>query len=318
MSDNYVNNPINLVHYHMLKHKSFEEIRTLLGLSESELIDNINKINCSNNQKTPIIYIDEKPKIAYQKREFTIHQLNNLKKKLKLMVVSDKHIDHLYDSFRYIDDVYEEAERRGINYIFDLGDILNGPITRVHDPKKVRTGTLEGSIEQLKKHHPSSIPTYFITGNHDLKFMESNACNIGKLIESECKNMVFLNNLFTCINIGNLRINLSHGSIEDKHLAHIKLNKEFKFLSTNNPHIICQGHFHISNCPVSDGPLLCQVPSLKFSRSNSYISKNSKGDEMGAVFLTIKELSDTFEIEQETVEFIQAKRLVKREISIGK
>lgn len=215
------------------------------------------------------------------------------------MLVGDKHIDHLEDNFRYIDRVYEEAEARGVDFVLDLGDILNGPQSRVKNKKKVKTGTLEGSMEQLITRHPRNKETYFITGNHDIKFMCIDWCDIGRLIESEIPCMHFLNNLFAPINIGNFRINISHGSIEEKRLTRIKLSQEFKFLTLNDPHVIGQAHFHISNIPEKQiSPVLCQVPSLKFSFDTTSVSKN-KGNEIGAIFLTIREYPDKFEIEHE-------------------
>ncbi|MDD2409874.1 MAG: metallophosphoesterase family protein [Bacilli bacterium] len=297
---------INIIHYFILKHYSFEMILNKLYLNEQELLDYLNIINLNSNQKTPVININGKPKIVYSKREFTIHNLENVKSKLKLMLISDKHIDHTDDRISLINNAYNEAIKRGVDYVFDLGDILNGPLSEVHNQSKVRTGTLEGSIEQLKKYHPDVIPTYFITGNHDLKFMLHDSCNIGKLIESECKNMIFLNNLFTCINIGDLHINLSHGSIENKQLTTIKLNKEFRFLTYNDPHIICQGHFHISGISNNYGALLYQIPSLKYDK------------DLGAVFLTIKELTDEFEVLYEKLEFKDNKQQVKSELRLKK
>ena len=317
--DKFVNQTINLVHNFLLRNSRFDEIMYYLNLEQDELIDYINQINLKNNQTIPVMIINDRPKIVYHKREFKVHEFVTMKKRTKIMLVSDKHIDHTEDRIGYINDVYEEAEKKSIDYVFDLGDILNGPASKVHNPRKVRTGTLEGSIEQLKKHHPSNIPTYFITGNHDLKFMESNACDIGNLIEHECKNMVFLNNLFTSVNIGNFRINLSHGSLENKHLSNIKLYKEFRFLTKNRPHIICQGHFHVSDSIEDVRPFLYQVPSLKAGNGSSRVGKvNGKGGELGVIFLTIKELSDEFEIEYEKLEFVETKKLIKREINLKK
>ncbi len=297
---------INIIHYYILKHYSFEMILNKLYLSEQELLDYLNIINLNSNQKTPIMYVNGQPKIVYSKREYGIHNFECAKKKIKIMLVSDKHIDHSDYKVNYINEVYNEAIKRGVDYVFDLGDILNGPLTRVHNRSKVKTGTLEGSLEQLVKYHPHVIPTYFVTGNHDLKFMLTDSCNIGKLIETECKNMVFLNNLFAAVNIGNLRINLSHGSIENKQLTLIKPNKEFKFLTYNEPHIICQGHFHSSGMSDSDGPLLYQIPSLKLDKDS------------GAVFLTVRELTDEFEVLYEKYELNDTKQLIKNEMCLKK
>ena len=313
---------VNLVHYLMLKHKSatFEEIQSLLNLESEELLNYITQINMENNQKIPIGFINGKPKIIYHKKTFETHDFDFPKNKLTLMLVSDKHIDHNDDRVKYIEHVYNEASRRGVDYVFDLGDILNGPSSQIHNPDKVLTGTLEGSLSRLIKYHPTNIPTYFITGNHDLKFNKSDMCDIGRLIESEVKNMIFLNNLFAPINIGNLRINLTHGSIENKHINHVKLSKEYKHLSYNDPHIICQGHFHLSGIYDENTPFLYQIPSLKSGIDNYKTNKrnNRVGDEIGAIILVIKELSNEFEIRHERLEFIESTKVTVSEMALKK
>ncbi|MDD3340838.1 MAG: metallophosphoesterase [Bacilli bacterium] len=282
------------------------------------MIQFIDEINSMNATKVPIYMENGHPRIVYSKREYTVQHLNAPKKKFTIMLESDKHIDHVCDNFEYIHNNHEEAAKRGVDYIFDLGDVFNGPLYRVNNPKKVRTGTLEGAIQRLKQYHPSRIPTHIITGNHDLKYMEYYACDIGRLAEYECKNIIFCDNLFTSIQIGNFRVNFSHGSIENKLLANINLSKEHPFLTANNPHMIAQGHFHISSYPEYSNPFLCQVPSSKVSKQKEKTTVGNKGKETGIVFITVNELSDEFEIEQETIEFGGTKKFVKREIRIKK
>lgn len=312
MDNNYINDPINLVHSHLLSHdgkyryKNFHELCEILNLTEFELIDCINRINDTNNQTIPVVYQEGEPKISYHNKEFVVHELRWLKKRLKLMIRSDLHIGHVNDSVENIIKTNEEAEKRNVDYILDLGDILNGPIEKAKKPENVRIGTLEDSIMELQKYQ-ASIPTYFITGNHDLGFMETDLCDIGRVMETECNNMTFLNNLFTCIDVGGLRINLSHGYIENKYLALIKSNKEYRFLNTNNPHMIFQGHYHIFDINEIPNTLLGQVPSLRYG-----------ANDIGVIFLTINELEESYEVELEFLQFDDEKQPLKQEMLIKK
>ena len=49
------NKIINIIHYFILKHYSFEMILDKLYLNEQELLDYLNIINLNSNQKTPVI-----------------------------------------------------------------------------------------------------------------------------------------------------------------------------------------------------------------------------------------------------------------------
>lgn len=311
----YGDKQFNLINYYLLKHKSFLEICQILSITSFELIYYIDLINQFNAQRTPIIENEEGLKIAYSRRTFEPKIFPISKKTFQIMLVSDKHIDHIDDCPSYIDYVYNEALKRGVDYVFDLGDILNGPANRIRKPEKTLSGTLEGSLKRLVEIHDFDIPTYFVTGNHDIKFMEIDCCNIGEIISRECHNMFFLNNLFSTVQIGNLRINLSHGSIECQKISQIKLYKEYRFLTANKPHILCQGHFHTFDFAERNDIMLCQVPSLKKSSCDGdKIVSNSAG----VIFLTVHEKKDYFEILKETVDLSKIKVISKRETVLSK
>ncbi len=295
---------INIVRYYLLKNIPYELLllkleRAEVFLLEEEVIDIINYINETSGQYVPIEIVNNKIYLNYEKRTYNIQRFDINKKFFKIMVTSDKHFDHRDLNYDYLDEAYDEAINRGVDFIFDLGDILNGPKEMVFNKEKVKTGTLDGSIESLRKNHPYEIPTYFITGNHDLMFMYNDGCNIGKVIEEECKNIIFINDLFSPIEIGNFRFNISHGSIEHQKLTEIDLRHDFEFLKTNRPHMICQGHFHCCGELEQSYPYLYQIPSLKTN------GKNKKGSQFdsGVVFLEIYETSKAFEVEQERVSF---------------
>jgi len=352
MSNIEIFDPINLVHSYMLKNYSFEKIKLYTGLRQEELIRSINAINANNNQTIPLTFDNNgNPKIAYQKRHIEIHNFDWFGKELKLAYMADKHIDHKSDRIGYIKKSYQFIEEVwGADYILDLGDILNGPQELVHNPRSCRTGTLEGSMEQLIKYHPKKIPTYFITGNHDLKFMEHSRCDIGRLIEQECPNMRFLNNLFTCLDFGGFKVNLTHGSIEDRYLSDITLGKEHPLLTYNDPHVIVQAHFHISKFlhfqdedrygrkreNKFNDTILCQVPALKSGNPKAnLISENpnsnrnykqrrisninrNMGSDTGVVLLTIKRYNNELDVSHEFLNFSETSNIIQTEKSYKK
>lgn len=297
-----------LMYKHSQKYYNFEEICKLYNITEEELIIYIDEINKMSNLNIPITYQDNKPKICHQKKEYKIHEFEIPKKQFKLCFVSDKHIGHIDDRLKYVNNVYEEAEKNNIDLVFDLGDLLNGPMEMAKNPLNVRISNLTDSIKETNLFHQSTIPTHFITGNHDLGFMETDYSDIGKLIEKECKNLFFINNLFAPIEVNGLRINLSHGYIEQKHLRNIKLYKEYKFLTVNNPHLILQGHFHLNNLTEQKDTILYQIPSLKYKEgmeNNNNI--NGCGYSIGAIFLTVDCFEDYFEMRFDEIEFIEKK-----------
>ncbi|MDD2505125.1 MAG: metallophosphoesterase family protein [Bacilli bacterium] len=294
------------------RYRTFKEICELLNLSEKELIQYIDILNEVTNEAVTVKFNNETPTFNHRKKEYKTHEFHIPKNKFKLCFVSDKHIGHKDDRIQYVHEVYEEAEKRGVDLVFDLGDLLNGPIEKAKKHSKVKIGNLEDSIIAAQKFHQSKIPTHFLAGNHDIGFMDTDGCDIGKLIEQECKNLYFLNNLFAPIEINGLRLNLSHGYIEQKYLHFIKLFKEYKFLTINDPHIILQGHFHRDHVSENNDTILCQVPSLRYS--DEQINQNSTkayGNNIGAIFLSVEENRNEYDLCFEEMEIIETKKLVK-------
>lgn len=307
---------LNSIHYGILKRWDLSVIQKELNLTNEQIQEYIENINYSNNQTLFLKNLENKVSIDYDKTTYKIHKFNTKKSDFKIMVVSDKHIDHRNDRIKYIDNVYDEAVKRGVDLVFDLGDILNGPKSLVHNPKKVRTGTLDGSLEQLKRLYPTEFKTHFITGNHDLKFMKHDLCDIGKIIEQECSSMKFLNNLFAPIEINGFRINLSHGSIENKELTLISDFNEDKHLIYNKPHSIFQGHFHKSDCLYNEGIALFQATALK--GCSSKVNPANHSNHPGAIYLSIKEVSNIYEIQYEQLTFIESEKINKKEFHVKK
>lgn len=300
-----------LIKYYLLVFKditrpnNFYELCKITGLSEKELSIYIN-ILVNSGEINPSLFYNSK---ILKKQKEEIYEFNTPSNSFQICFMSDKHIGHTDDDIKAVHAAYEEAERRGVDLVFDLGDLLNGPIEKAKSKEKVRIGSLEESLKEANNFHQSVIPTYFITGNHDLGFMKTHRCDIGNLMEQECNNLYFLNDLFAPIEVNGLKINLSHGYIEQRYLRFINLQRENKFLTINNPDLIMQGHFHIYSLSKKNGILLYQIPGLKQNGK----TKKSSADKcrVGAVYLSIEKFKDHFEIREEEVDLQKPKKLTK-------
>lgn len=315
---------LQLIQYKLLIYKNlsrnnrsfytFEELCEELDLSAEELTYFINKINNTNNQTIPVHKRGNKLKICYSKKEYKVHDFHIPKKTYKIGFISDKHIGHKNDRIRYVHNVYEEGDKRGVDLYFDTGDLLNGPRELAKYAENVRIGDLEESITEANLFHNSNKPTYFITGNHDLGFLLTDYCDVGRAIEEECDNLHFLNNLFAPITVNGLRFNMSHGYIEQKYLCNIKHNKEFRFLTTNDPHLIVQGHFHTHNLSDQDNIILYQIPSLRFGDAHLQNCKKSndlRRNSIGAIFLTVHEFGNNLELRFDEMHFVEKNIVTK-------
>ncbi len=313
MSDEEV---LHLLKYYLLiikdvtKPRNLYKLCKLTGLTEKEVLINMRDLLKSGNLNSALFYENFKFK-EKTKQEVKVHQFNVAKKRFQICFTSDKHIGHAFDDIESVHTIYDEAEKRGVDLIFDLGDLLNGPKRKAKYKNDIRIGTLNDSLIETNEFHQSKIPTYFITGNHDLGFMKSNLCDIGKVIEEECDNLYFLNDLFAPLEINGLKINISHGYVEQKYLRFINLQNNNKFLTINNPDLIMQGHFHVYSLCKQNGKFLYQIPSLKYNNKSTKNFSLNQECRVGAVFLTVEKFNDLYEIRTETMDLQKPKRLSK-------
>ena len=308
----YEPNTINKIHYRMLaKRNGFELIKKAFSLTDEELLSIINYINENNYQTIPIFNEGGKRKIKYSRTKYHIHQLKWLNESLKLAFIADKHIGYIHDKFEYIEKAYNKIAKWGADYVFDLGDFFDGPVQKSYNPSTCRLHTLEEALLEVQKYHPKEILTHFITGNHEIGFMDIDGVDIGRVIEEILPNMQFLNNLFTCIDINGLRVNLSHGSIEKKYLNYINLEREYKFLNNNSPHIISQAHGHISGATLKRDILLNQVPSLTFYGKHHH-------KRTGIVLLEIYDAANQYEMVHHSIHFNEEEKEETQELILRK
>lgn len=310
----------------IFKRWNFKEIARSLDMDLDELLDFMEEKEIATKAKVPLHVDEGGPRLIYKHQEYNNHTINTPNQDIRLMFTSDWHLDHVDDLPELKDAAYELAQKKNVDKIIHLGDYLNGPNTinpnneklsksKLRRFEKYRTGTLEGALERLKEVHCPDIEHYFITGNHDLEFLPHDKVNIGELIQSSCKNSEFLGNCLAYLNINGFRITLSHGNYESinnsyQYLDLINLNKQYGYLTKNNPHIIAQGHFHFGQLS-SDDKL--QIPCLK--KTPNYLSNNKYGYP-GVVFLNVYPENKTFQIEYEAVYFGDEEMVVKKEYKI--
>jgi len=102
--------------------------------------------------------------------------------RIKFGVIGDTHAGSLYAHYAALQGFYDHAQRDGVERIFHAGDVLDGHKVYRGQEFELRDHGLEEQCGRLGKDAPRSVPTSFITGNHDQSFKTAAGAPVGRMI----------------------------------------------------------------------------------------------------------------------------------------
>ncbi len=185
----------------------------------------------------------EKVKI---KKSNEIYELKNELSHLKLLLISDTHLGSKYDRLDILRYLYEKAENKNVNYILHSGDLTDGLSGRPQQIYDLREQSYSGQRDYVIEKYPhSKIPTYIISGNHDLWWVKQCGSDIIQDICNQREDLHYLGSDCEDLKIGKLKIRLYHGKGGSSYAKSYKLQKYLDSISMEErPHILQTGHTH--------------------------------------------------------------------------
>ena len=165
---------------------------------------------------------------------------------LKLLLISDTHLGSKYDRLDILRYLYSEAEDRGVNYVLHSGDLTEGRSNRDDQIYSLREASYTGQRDYVIDKYPkSSVPTFLISGNHDLWWVKKAGADIVKDICDKREDLTYLGSDCEDLKIGRLRIRLYHGAKGQAYAKSYKLQKYLDSIAPDElPHILQTGHIH--------------------------------------------------------------------------
>lgn len=179
-------------------------------------------------------------------KENSVYKLPNNLEHLKLLMISDTHLASKYDRLDILRYLYAEAEDRGVNYVLHSGDLCEGVSGRQQQLYELKENSYTGQRDYVIDKYPKSdIPTYLISGNHDLWWVKQCGADICKDICNQRQDLIYLGSDCEDMKIGKLRVRLYHGSKGQSYAKSYRLQKYLDSISADElPHILQTGHIH--------------------------------------------------------------------------
>ena len=179
-------------------------------------------------------------------KESELYQIPNNLDHLKLLLISDTHLASKYDRLDILNYLYDEAGKKGINYVLHSGDLTEGLSGRPQQLYELKEASYTGQRDYVIDKYPKTdIPTYVIAGNHDQWWIKQCGADICRDISNNREDLIYLGSDCEDLKIGKLRIRLYHGTGGGAYAKSYKLQKYLDSVPMEErPHILQTGHIH--------------------------------------------------------------------------
>ena len=235
---------INKLKYLINKKKSLQEICDILELKDYEVIGIVELLKQDGEL---VDYINgQVVKLKKPIKSDEIYQIPNKMEHLKLLLLSDTHLGSKYDRVDILRYLYARAEDENVNYVLHSGDLTEGLSGRPQQLYEIKEASYIGQRDYaIEKYPQSNIPTYMISGNHDLWWIKQCGSDIVKDICNHREDLHYLGSDCEDLKIGKLKIRLFHGKGGQAYAKSYKIQKYLDTIPIKEmPHILQTGHIH--------------------------------------------------------------------------
>ncbi len=168
-------------------------------------------------------------------------------KTFKFGIVSDTHLCSNEERLDELHTFYSICKKEGITEIVHSGDLIAGQGIYKGQENEISAFGADNQVAYAVENYPKGITTYFITGNHCLSYWKQNGVDIGEMVASRRKDMVYLGQYQGEIELGGVRIRLIHPDGGMPYAMSYRGQKLAEQIpSGRKPHILILGHLHTS------------------------------------------------------------------------
>jgi len=184
---------------------------------------------------------------VYEDKEFYFRELTKEGEKIKFAVVSDTHFISKYQQLTHLKNFYEHVKNEGCKLVFHVGDFSDGNGSHyIGQMQEIFKYTLKDQIDYIVKNYPRDLPTYAISGAHDLDWFKMGASDVLEEVSKQRSDIRFLGQHGAYFMLNNkIRIYLMHPMGGTSYAMSYKPQKFIEgFSGGTKPQILLLGHYH--------------------------------------------------------------------------
>jgi len=237
---------------------SLEDLVLSLDITEddvSKIMDKLSKDGVSVVNKNGHFFVQKVASVSPN-----TYRAASIDEVVRIAVVSDTHGSSEACRYDLLEKFYKYAKDKGVTDVYHCGDITDGIGVYKGQENQLSEWGVDKQAASIIRNYPKvkGMTTYFITGNHDLKSLNSTGVDVGNLIVNGArvngrfvpgrKDMVYLGQYYARILFKNkVSLDLVH---PDGGMAYARSYKIQKYIDAleggRKPNILALGHLHIN------------------------------------------------------------------------
>ncbi len=201
------------------------------------------------------------------------YEIINNDEKIKVMFISDTRFGSIYQQTTILNDMYQKAASMGVKYVFLTGDVVEGIYKGSKDIYNlaIHKHGYYNQAEYVASLFPrvEGITTYFVTGEHDLSFLNAESVDIGNEIAKRREDMIYLGprrrkvNFITEDGKGKISLYLQHAKGQVPYTVSYKPQQKIASLrNEDKTDIMVTSHFAACDSFLRRGVRSYQVPTV--------------------------------------------------------
>ena len=240
-------------------------------------------VNIINNGHDFVFKKNITKKISHNKTSFDNLNCN------EILVVSDTHFGNIHNQVHLLNELYEEAYKRGIKTVLHVGDLTDG--NYLNRPESPRQQFLHGFDEQVGyvvDMYPEidGMTTYYILGSHDETHYKNGQSTVDFWVSRCRSDMKFLGQDTGEIIIDKVKYVLDHPGGGSAQSLSYKPQKRIEILESHTkPKVLLIGHYHKSYSFQYRNVQCLLVPSL--CAKTQFQQKQGLINSVGGYFLKV-------------------------------
>ena len=245
--------------------KSIDEFKNKFHMNDSELCNMYGLyVSVIRNDKNEMVFEKGLPKnLKFEKPYLNSNDIVVR----EFLVVADNHLCNIHQQLGICYELYEEANKRGIEIALNGGDVVDGNYkNRPSYPKQTFYEGFDDQTEYVIRNYPyfPGIITKVISGNHDKTHDFNDGATVLKWVAKERKDIEYVGIDRADLDIDGIRIRLDHpGDGSADALSYASQKSLERINAGSKPNIYITAHYHkwyemlYNNVFAYSAPCLC-------------------------------------------------------------
>ena len=258
----------------------------VLGLINQLRNEGINILTKKHDDDIYLLNLGEKETKKKNEISFKTDDENTF----KFVAISDTRIGSKSQQLSILHDIYQKAQDLGYTTIIHCGNITEGLYPTNHEySDSTFLDDSQIQVDYITQNYPryDGIKTYFVTGTKDQRHLKINNVNIGRRINNQRDDLIYIGQNSCIINIDNAKMQVLSSILAKTYTVSYRIQQQIdSFRSEDKPDILLLGGLLQMEKLTHRGVSAISVPSV--CATTDEMKEKRHANTIGAWYITVK------------------------------